>query len=273
MPAFASISNARRGAIGLSVLRAFALGIGVIALPTLGLSVALAAETPHEGKDKDKKEEKTLQPEDDDFSSTPFTEYGEFSDQSEEDAEMRFFQFGRFFGIGLGMGFDGVTGNRGLLWQGGFPGYNFKLHCWLDFNFAIALGFRAESFYYDFEARGGRTDINIVMPGIDLRYYIDTKDLSSAISFSNPYLIMGLGIYNKTDTNANEGTQEQDTAYGVAVGAGFEFPVKAKSFYIWTEARFEMVNYKDTGTKNFKTLVPDLTGNFYSLNAGILFTW
>src|SRR4051794_33185738 len=61
---------------------------------------------------------------------TPFTEYGEFNEEADEEADTQFFQHGRFFGVCLGLGYESVSGNRGALWQGGFPVFDFKLQYW-----------------------------------------------------------------------------------------------------------------------------------------------
>src|SRR5438045_3135633 len=72
--------------------------------------------------------DQTLQPEEDDYSATPFTEYGEFNEEAEEATDQKFFQYGRFFGVSVGLGLDGALGNRAKLWRGGFPMIDFKLH-------------------------------------------------------------------------------------------------------------------------------------------------
>src|SRR4051812_26437303 len=94
---------------------------------------------------------RTNLPEEDDFKGSPYTDYGEFNNQeAEEEADTRFFQYGRFFGISLGLGTEQVFGNRGALWNGGFPMIELKLHYWFDFNFALALDvFSAPHFYED----------------------------------------------------------------------------------------------------------------------------
>ena len=104
------------------------------------------AEGPPGGDKADKG--KTVQPEEDDFSNTPFTEYGEFNEEADEEADANFFAHGRFFGVSLGLGFEGVTGNRGLLYQGGFPMVNGKIHYWFDFNFALDMDFYFASHFY-----------------------------------------------------------------------------------------------------------------------------
>src|SRR5271154_3421653 len=88
----------------------------------------------------DSKRDRSLPPEEDDFSPTPFTEYGSFNQDADEDAETRFMQYGRLFGVSVGVGDEGVTGNRGQLWQGGFPLFELKVHYWFDFHLALDLG-------------------------------------------------------------------------------------------------------------------------------------
>src|ERR1700722_17820359 len=70
---------------------------------------------------KDKDKDKANTPEEDDYTNSPFTEYGEFNETEEEEEDTKFLQYGRLFGISLGVGFEAVDGNRGQLYQGGFP--------------------------------------------------------------------------------------------------------------------------------------------------------
>src|SRR5688572_16869261 len=77
----------------------------------------------------------------DEFSETPYTRYGEFNEDEDEAEATTFFQYGRFFGVSAGLGFQGVTGNRGLFWRGGFPTLALKVHYWFSFIFALDLEF------------------------------------------------------------------------------------------------------------------------------------
>ncbi len=220
-------------------------------------------------------ESKTNKPEEDDFSGTPFTEYGEFNEASEEEEDARFFQFGRFFGVSIGMGFQFVDGNRGSLWQGGFPSVDFKLHYWFNFNVAIDMGFRTASQYFDTKIQSlGHVDISMLWVGVDVKYYFETKDLSAPLSFANPYLLIGTGSYSKTMTSNTQQTQDQDNSLGVSGGAGLEFAVTPRKVYFELEGKVNVVTFKDTFTTIFQSAgMQDMTGNFYTLTANILFTW
>jgi hypothetical protein len=220
---------------------------------------------------------KTFQPEEDDFSGTPFTEYGEFNEDSDEEADANFFAHGRFFGVSLGLGFEGVTGNRGALWQGGFPLVDFKLHYWFDFNFAIDMElYYASHFFETSTDNGTHVDVNMLHAGVDAKYYFDTKNLTAAISFANPYLMIGFGSYTKAESTFQLSNTVTDTGIGLGVGGGLEFVISPKKAYLELEGRYHIVNFKDTNTSNFNKApnnLPDLTGGFYTLSASILWTW
>lgn len=219
---------------------------------------------------------KTDLPEDEDFSTTPYTQYGEFNEDSEEASDTRFFQFGRFFGVSLGTGFQGVTGNRGSLWQGGFPAVDFKVHYWFDFNAALDLNIYFVSHRYD--VAGSTPDsVNVSFNrlGLDFKYYFDTKNLSAPISFANPYLLLGAGSYSKAEYSTTSTETKSDNAFGVCFGGGLEFPIKYRKLYFTVEAKYHLPSFKDVGDAVFKSSngIADLSGNFYTTIGSLLFVW
>jgi hypothetical protein len=220
-------------------------------------------------------ESKAFQSEEEDFSGTPFTEYGEFNESQSEEADNRFFQNGRFFGVSLGVGMQTVDGARGALWQGGFPMVDFKVHYWFDFNFALDLGFFTAQHYFNTTAlNAGHVDVNLLHVGVDLKYYFDTKNLSAPISFVNPYLILGGGAYTKTQNSNTQQTQDVDTSVGICAGAGLEFVISPRRAYFEIEGKTHIVTYRDTFTTVYQSVgLANMTGNFYTLSGSVLLTW
>lgn len=218
---------------------------------------------------------KTLKPEEDDFSSTPFTNYGEFNEEEEEAADTRFFQYGRFFGVSIGVGYEGVSGNRGILWQNGFPMVDFKVHYWFDFHFALDLGFFTAPHFYEVQSTGEHVDITMIWVGVDLKYYFDTSNLSAAISFANPFLLLGAGSFTKSQTSVTQGTTDSEGAFGLSAGAGLEFAVKPKKIYFQLEGKIHLATFNDTYTSAFQSTasIENLTGFFYTFTGNLLFTW
>lgn len=215
--------------------------------------------------------------EDEDYTTTPYTEYGEFQEDANESEVTRFFQYGRFFGVSLGLGVQNALGNRAQLWRGGFPAIDFKVHYWFDFSLALDLGVFFVSHFYDDPNTTttdlGRVDVNVLRLGINFRYYIDIKNLSAAITFANPFIVGGLGSFNRTDNSIKQNTSNPESNYGLSFGAGLEFPIKPKASYFQIEGKGHLVKYKDTFSEAYRPQIADLTGPFFSFIASILFTW
>lgn len=209
------------------------------------------------------------------FSPSPFTEYGEFNDALSEEAETEFFQYGRFFGVSLGLGYQFLGGNRALLWQGGFPRFEIKVHYWFDFQFALDLGLSTVSHYYLTSINNqGQVSVTLFTLGVHLRYYIDTRNLSAAISFINPYLLGGLQSYTKTQNASQIQSIDTDTSGGLNFGAGLEFTLSARKTYLQCEGKIHLLRFNDTYTTLYQQVgLKDLTGNFYTFSTNLLFTW
>lgn len=249
--------------------------LGLAAAGVFGVpSSAFAAPAPP--ADETEQKDRTLLPESEDFSNTPFTEYGEFDEEKEEAEATRFFQHGRFFGVSVGGGYEGALGNRGILWQGGFPTVDLKVHYWFDFNFSLALGLTYAPHY--FVTNSERVNVTLLNMGIDLKYYVDTKNLSAAISFANPYFLIGGGSFSKSQASLTDGSVDKDDSFGISVGAGLEFPIRLKKTYFSLESKMGFVRFDDTYTSKHsssssKPRLEDLSGPFYTVVASILFTW
>ncbi len=236
------------------------------------LLIQAAAAGPPEAE---KKEDKTQQPEEDDFNTTPFTAYGEFNEDIEEAEDTRYFQYGRFYGISLGLGFESVSGNRGLLWQGGFPTIGLKVNYWFDFNVALDLGFTSASHFFDIQADNNLVNISFVRVGLDVKYYFDTKNLSAALSFANPHLLLGFGAFTKSESSNVDESVDVETSVGLSGGFGIEFTIKPRKVYLVFEGKGHFASFKDTFTTRFRSNagLQDLTGQWFTLMGYIMFTY
>lgn len=207
-----------------------------------------------------------------DFSDSPFSQYGNFDQDDDEEETTRFFQNGRFFGVSLGAGFQGVTGNRGLLWRGGFPTLDAKIHYWFDYHLAMDMG--ATLSKHHFLTSAGRFDVSTIRVGLDIKYYFDTSKLSAPLSFASPYVLVGFGTMNKAETEA-DGTATGDTGVAFSLGAGLEFPIAYKKTYFTLEGKMITAAFKDSTTDKYQgdLNIPDLSGVFYTVIGSVLFTW
>ena len=262
MPASISISRRLGPVLALSLL--------MVNAPSISFGAPPSPPAPRVGAPASAE---PLKPEDEDLKGTPYTEYGEFNEQNEEDSYTRFLQFGRFFGVSVGGGMVGVTGNRGNLYNGGFPSFELKLHYWFDFDFALEMSVSSASFYWETQSRG-RVDTSLLRVGLDLKYYIPVYNLAAPITFANPFLTFGFGSFRKSDTFQLQEVIDNDSSVGLGFGGGLEFVMSPRKSYFYLSGKLHLVNFKDTFTTTYQLEdIPDLTGQFFTFTAGVLFTW
>ncbi len=177
------------------------------------------------------------------------------------------------------MGYEGVTGNRGKLWKGGLPLIDFKVHYWFDFNLALDLGLFFVSHNYEFTDPNSllktTVDVRMFHVGLDIKYYFETQNMSSAISFANPYILLGVGNYTKRQQSPDLGISPSDYAFSIAGGAGLEFPIKPRKTYFSLEGKVYKASFADSTTSLFSSTrgLSDLSGMFYTVTGSLLFTW
>ncbi len=254
-----------------------------VCLVSLGAPLsALAAQPPAPtAPATDPATTRVTAPEEDDFRQTPYTRFGDFNSEEEEEEDTKFLQYGRFFGVSLGAGYQGATGNRGMLYSGGFPALEVKFHYWFDFNFAFTAGISNAKHSFSGKPDGAATtakyDVNLFKMGADFRYYFDTRDLSAPITFSGPYVTAGVGSYVKTQTElGTSGEATKDNSLGFSAGAGLEFVMKPKKVYLNLETKLHAVNFQDTPTSvtlEGGTQVDNTEGMFFTTMLSLLFTW
>ncbi len=70
-----------------------------------------------------------------------FTDYSEFDEESDEEADINFFRNGRFFTMGLAGGIRGFTGNFADTYESA-PTFGLFLSYFFDLRLALSLGFQ-----------------------------------------------------------------------------------------------------------------------------------
>lgn len=154
-----------------------------------------------------------------------------------------------------------------------------KVHYWFDFHLAMDLGVTIAQHSYNYPsssslAADGTVTVNTTRVFLDVKYYFDVKNLSAPISFANPYVILGIGSFSKSETPQNTpGTVTSDTAFALDGGVGMEFVIKPKKVFFEVEGKVLSAKFQDTNTTAFQPQLVDLGGLFYTITGGLLFTW
>lgn len=222
-----------------------------------------------------------------------FSDFNEDLESAQVLEDERFYRYGRFFSVNVGGGFTTFSGNRGKAFEDNNPTFHLSVNYFLDFQNAITLGVEYSKHtmvldtevnsFQDNEPLGAVTqDQTRVFVGY--KYYIDTTDLGTAITYSNPHFIGRLEYWYTTTKFLDQPTLPNDKGGGIGtgIGMGLEFPVELKKSYISVEALYHVVNFYDKFTQDYAQVpdnpnstygYDDLTGNVMSLIFTYNFTW
>ncbi len=231
-----------------------------------------------------------------------FSDFNEDLEASQVLEDERFYRYGRFFSVNLGAGFTTFSGNRGNAYDDNHPTFHLSTNYFMDFQQAIMIGVEYSKHTMVLDTATNKfqlgnvgavqTDMTRVFVGY--KYYIDTTDLGTAITYSNPYFIGRLEYWYQTNKFIDNPEFEKQKGGGIGSGVGFglEFPVELKKSYIGVEFLFHVVNFFDKFTQDFRKTPPllpdgtpnpnasrstfgfdDLTGNVYSIVISYNFTW
>lgn len=221
-----------------------------------------------------------------------------FSDFNEEleDAQIaedeRYYRYGRFYTVQIGGGVTTFRGNRGRAYENQNPSYTFGINYFLDFQNSLGMGFGYSKHQMDLYEKTNFSQRNTSAPGIvninifrwffNYRYYIDTTDLGTALTFANPYLT-GRLEYWYLSGKFEDAQLPDDTGGGIGLGLGIglEFPVKIRQSYIGLEFLYHSINFHDRDTRKYQPLpdsstqfgYDDLRGAGLTMMASYIWSW
>lgn len=219
-----------------------------------------------------------------------FTDFNEDLEASQVLEDERFYRYGRFFSFIVSLGLTSFDGNRGRAYEDAPPTYGLSFLYFKDFQNAIGLGleYSRHNFFLPDPTRGfadeetgvGFVEANMLRTFFSYRYYLDTANLGTAITYSNPYMIGRLEYWYLTNKYIDQPQLRDDTGGGLGFGLGFglEFPIKIKESYFSLEFLYHTVNFHDKFTQIYQPIdngvgFVDLTGAAYSTKISYIFNW
>lgn len=196
-----------------------------------------------------------------------FQDFNEDLEAAQVQEDERFYRYARFFGVNIGLGATTFTGNRGLAYEDNHPTFSFSVQYFINFQNAIVLGieYSKHTMYIDTYVNGskslilGAIETNMLRPFIGFRYYLDTSDLGTAITYANPYFVGRFEYWYQTNVFAEQKTINDEVGGGLGTGIGFglEFPIEIKKKYINIEFLYHRVNFFDKATQNYRQITDE----------------
>ncbi|MCO4793507.1 MAG: hypothetical protein KC493_07340 [Bacteriovoracaceae bacterium] len=218
-----------------------------------------------------------------------FSDFNESLDEAQVVEDERFYRYGRFFSFSILLGITTFDGNRGAAYENDPPTFGLSINWFTDFQTSFGLGFEYSKHHMFFgeQTEGfkpdpvGFIDVNMLRVFLAYRYYIETSNLGTAVTYSNPYFTGRMEYWYVTNKFVDQSELANDTGGGFGFGAGFglEFPIKLKESYLGVEFLFHTVNFHDKFTQSYASVeggsggFEDLSGNVYSTVLSYVVSW
>lgn len=208
----------------------------------------------------------------------PFTDYSEFDESTEEEADINFFKNGRFLTIAAQVGMRGFTENLARAYKEG-TAYGLNMNYFFDLRLALSLGYQMGDHGVQFETASSPSTlydgtVSITSLDMNLKYYLNTQNVTKGLADLNPYIVGGLSQISRSfNLSSNTGSvlpTGTEKVTGLNIGAGIEIPMLRRKAYLGIQGMYHPVTFSDE-SKGFideGTPVPlkfTLNGDYYDM--------
>jgi len=215
-----------------------------------------------------------------DESFDPFSDYNDFEQETEEEADINFLKNGRYLTLALVGGYRGFTGGFSQAYTGSLN-YGVQFNYFFDLNLALSFGYTTGDNNVSFNSytdagifrENYSGNVNIQTFDIHIKYYINTDNVTKGLADLNPYIALGTGFYTRTYSLDNEIPADPDKVFGFRIGAGLEIPLVRRNYYLGFQTIYNYVQFPDenkdgieeTDTQVYK-VSPSLNGDIFEIH-------
>ncbi len=225
----------------------------MLKMAAIGMCVGMLALTP-----RARAEENTppkgikLAQFDADDSYDPFADYSEFDEAQDEESDINFFRHGRF----VTLGFNG--GQRGFAFGGlskmYSPAIDFGLFLSYFFDLRFALQFSYNTSEHNFRIKSNSGNVATGTVGLsnfalDLKYYVNTQNVTKGLAAINPYIIGGFSRLDRTTHLSGVEGFGKEGAMAFDLGVGIELPMMRNKMFFGAQGMLQIVNFQDANTE------------------------
>jgi hypothetical protein len=181
----------------------------------------------------------------------PFADYSEFDEAQEEESDINFFRHGRFVSIGLLGGERAFTSELATIEAPAFS-YGLFLAYFFDLRFALQFSFNTSDHGFSVTSVHNQVatgTVNLTDFSVDLKYYLNTQNVTKGLASFNPYLIAGFSRVQRTTTVNGVYGYGQEGAMAFEGGLGIEFPIMHNRLFIGAQGLYQLINFPDRNTE------------------------
>ena len=192
----------------------------------------------------------------------PFSDYSEFDEASDEEADINFFRNGRFFTVGFTIGMRGFTDQLNQLYSSA-PTYGVFISYFFDLRLAMELGFQTGDHNFEVATTNERMagNVSLTFIHVNLKYYFNTQNVTRGLADLNPYVLGGFSQVYRTYSIEGSDVLSREATVGVNGGVGIEIPIMRRKAFIGAQATYHYVNFRDENTP----VTNKTTGTIYGI--------
>lgn len=207
----------------------------------------------------------------------PFSDYSEFDEASDEEADINFFKNGRFFTVGLSLGTRGFTDNMSSIYSPA-PVFGVNISYFFDLRLAFNLGLMSGDSAMNFKTVSGTPQtytgtLSLTSINMDLKYYMNTQNVTRGLADLNPYVMGGFSRISRTQSiPALDAVGQDSPTMGVDLGLGLEIPLLRRKSFFGVQLAYHYVNFSDESkdfvldsNQSLQKLEKSFSGDFYDL--------
>ena len=194
----------------------------------------------------------------------PFVDFSEFEEASEEEADINFFRNGRFFTLGMVVGYRSFTDVLGDIYQPA-PNFGLFLSYFFDLRFALQLTFLTGDHNIDFTSPAGnrpRGTASLTSFGLNIKYYFNTQNVTKGLAQINPYITGGFASISRTATVSSETAFSKESTNAFDIGLGIEVPILRNKMFVGLQTTYQLVSFANENSQIVLENGTDETGIF-----------
>lgn len=180
----------------------------------------------------------------------PFSDYSEFDQDSDEEADINFFRNGRLLTVGIAAGPRQFTGNMTKTYGSGLN-YGIQIGYFFDLKLALGVGIMTGDHPVSFSTLAGNTvtdysgNVSFTSINFNLKYFLNTQNVTRGLADINPYLVGGFSQWYRTYSISELGTQSRENVVGADIGIGIEVPLMRRKAYLGIQGTYHYINFAD----------------------------
>ena len=187
-----------------------------------------------------------------DESFDPFSDYNEFEQDADEEADINFFKNGRMLTLGVQVGYRGYTDGFSQAYTPGLI-YGFQFNYFFDLQTALSVGYANgdnnvafNSYTTDAKVKTAYSGtVNLQAIDLSFKYFFNTENVTRGLADLNPYMSMGAAYFVRTYSLSEQLAIEPDKVYGLKGSIGIEIPLLRRRAFLGFQATYYYVQFPD----------------------------